>query len=131
MFNTKSTLQNAVRQAGRYAITGQCIGGAVMHRIEVRLDHPKVENTSDGYINSSNAGDVSITCANAGGGCVNVGCVGPAGGPGDLIAITVTYPYPFITGPIAKFFRGGSYTITVAPLLRMNSFRRAKVREGV
>ena len=28
MFNNKLTLQNAVRQAGRYAITGNCIQGA-------------------------------------------------------------------------------------------------------
>ncbi len=27
MFSTKVTIQNAVRQAGRYAITGQCIQG--------------------------------------------------------------------------------------------------------
>ena len=28
LFNHKLTLQNAVRQAGRYAITGQCHSGA-------------------------------------------------------------------------------------------------------
>ena len=73
MFNTKSTLQNAVRQAGRYAITGQCIGG-VGTCTESRYNSiiTKVENTSDGYITTSNAGDISITCADAGGGCVNV-----------------------------------------------------------
>ena len=125
MFNTKSTLQNAVRQAGRYAITGQCIGG-VGSCTETRYNSilTKVQNTSEGYINSGNvASDVSITCTDAGGGCINgSGAADPAGGPGDLITITVTYPYPFLSGRIAKFFGGGSYTITVSSSFKNEQF---------
>ncbi|MFZ0313820.1 MAG: TadE/TadG family type IV pilus assembly protein [Candidatus Korobacteraceae bacterium] len=125
LFNTKSTLQNAVRQAGRYAITGQCIGGAGTCT-ESRYNSilTKVENTSDGYINSGNvATDVSVTCADGGSGCLNSsGTADPAGGPGDLITITVTYPYAFVTGPIAKFFGGGTYTITVSSSFKNEAF---------
>jgi Flp pilus assembly protein TadG len=119
MFNTKSTLQNAVRQAGRYAITGQCIGG-VGACTESRYNSilAIVEGTSDGYINSSNvASDVSLTCTNAGGGCPN-----GAGGPADLVTITVTYPYPFLTGPMHKLWPGGSYTITVSSSFKNEQF---------
>jgi len=119
MFNTKSTLQNAVRQAGRYAITGQCIGG-VGSCTESRYNSiiTKLEGTSDGYINGSNvASDVSITCTDAGGGCPD-----GAGGPGDLITIIVTYPYPFVTGTFAKFFSGGTYTITVSSSFKNEAF---------
>jgi len=119
MFNTKSTLQNAVRQAGRYAVTGQCIGGAGTCT-ESRYNSiiTKLEGASDGYINSSNAAnDVTITCTNAGGGCPD-----GAGGPADLVTITVTYPYPFVTGPIAKFFSGGAYTIKVSSSYKNEQF---------
>ncbi|MGD0930655.1 MAG: TadE family protein [Candidatus Korobacteraceae bacterium] len=119
MFNTKSTLQNAVRQAGRYAVTGQCIGG-VGTCTESRYNSiiTKLEGTSEGYITTSNAGtDVSITCTDAGGGCPD-----GAGGPEDIVTITVSYPYPFLTGPIAKFFSGGTYTITVSSSFKNEQF---------
>jgi hypothetical protein len=111
MFSTKVTLQNAVRQAGRYAITGQCVGG-VGSCTESRYNSiiSVIEGASDGLINSNNLSDVSITCSNISGGCPVQS--GGAGGPGDLITITITYPYHFLTGPISRFFKSG-YTITV------------------
>jgi Flp pilus assembly protein TadG len=108
----KVTLQNAARQAGRYAITGQCLlnssGACSMSRY---LSIQQVlENASIGIINSSNiASDVTIICINEGGGCPT-----SAGGPGDLVTITVTYKYSFMTAPIARLFPGGTYTIVVS-----------------
>lgn len=111
MFSNKMTLQNAVRQAGRYAITGQCIesnGSCSETRYNSILQ--TLETTSTGLINSGNvANDVSITCTNQGGGCPN-----GAGGPGDVITIKVTYPYPFVTPVIAPLFPNHSYTIKVS-----------------
>jgi Flp pilus assembly protein TadG len=109
MYSTKVTLQNAVRQAGRYAITGQCVESAGSCS-ETRYNSiiANLQGASDGIINSGNVGDISITCTNLGGGCPS-----GAGGPGDLVVITVTYPYKFLTGPISKFFPSG-YTITVS-----------------
>jgi len=108
---TKVTLQNAVRQAGRYAITGQCITGSSGSCSESRYNSivQTLQTGSTGLLNSSNTGDISITCTNAGGGCPS-----GAGGPGDLVVITVTYPYHFLTGPAAAFFPNKSYTITVS-----------------
>ncbi len=110
MYSTKVTLQNAVRQAGRYAITGQCTEGSDC-TAEDRYNSviATLEGASDGLINSSNIGDVTIACTNGGGGCP----VGGSGGPNDLVVITVTYQYRFVTGPISRLFPNG-YTITVA-----------------
>jgi Flp pilus assembly protein TadG len=113
MFNHKLTLQNAVRQAGRYAITGQCIVGSNgtcgMSRFQSIITI--LENASVGLINSSNeASDVFITCTPGGPG----GCPNQAGGPGDLVTIRVTYPHHFITPLIAPFFRNQPLTINVS-----------------
>ena len=110
LFATKLTLQNAVRQAGRYAITGQCITGLNGTCSVTRYNSvvQTLQNTSIGYLNSSNTTDVSITCTNGGGGCPN-----SAGGPGDMVTISVSYPYRFLSPLLAAFFPNRSYTVTV------------------
>jgi Flp pilus assembly protein TadG len=105
MFSTKVTIQNAVRQAGRYAITGQCIqgsNGCSENRYQSILT--TAENASLGILTAS---DITITCTNNGGGCPSL-----AGGPGDIVTIKATYPYHFMTGPIGAFFTNGMYTLT-------------------
>lgn len=119
MFSNKLTLQNAVRQAGRYAITGQCFqnnGSCTLTRYNSILQ--TLENYSLGLINSNNvSSDVAITCTNQGGGCPN-----PGGGPGDIITITVTYPYQFVTPVIAPLFPSHSYTIKVSAAFTNEAF---------
>jgi hypothetical protein len=112
LFNHKLTLQNAVRQAGRYAITGQCQlgsnGTCSLTRYQSII--ATLESASAGLLNSSNVGtDVTITCTNNGGGCPN-----PGGGPKDLITIRVAYPHNFITPLIAPFFHNRPLTINVS-----------------
>ena len=113
MFNRKVTLQNAVRQAGRYAITGQCIAGAngtcSLNRYNSIIS--TLEASSAGLLNSSNVGtDVTITCIVDGGG----GCPNPAGGPQDVVTIQVAYPYNFMTPLIAPFFKNKPLTLNVS-----------------
>jgi len=112
MMSTKLTLQNAVRQAGRYAITGQCVTGADGSCSASRYNSviQTLQSYSLGLINSSNTSTyVTLSCTNQGGGCPN-----NAGGPGDVVTISVAYPYPFITPLIAPFFPSNSYTIRVS-----------------
>jgi Flp pilus assembly protein TadG len=112
MFSSKLTLQNAVRQAGRYAITGQCITGSNGTCSITRYNSvlQTLETYSGGLLNSANVGaDVTLSCTNQGGGCPN-----SAGGPGDLVTISVSYPYPFVTPVIAPFFPSHKYTIKVS-----------------
>ena len=115
LFSTKLTLQNAVRQAGRYAITGQCITGSNGNCTSTRFNSivQTLQTASLGTLNSSNCTGSNaickITCTNDGGGCPN-----QAGGPGDIVTITVTYPYSLITAPVSRLFPGGAYMITVS-----------------
>ncbi len=111
LFCTKLTLQNAVRQAGRYAITGQCITGSNGSCSETRYNSviTTLLTTSDGFLNASNAGDITISCTNEGGGCPN-----NTGGPGDLVTISVAYPYGFISPLMGAFFTSHAYTIKVS-----------------
>jgi hypothetical protein len=109
LFNHKLTLQNAVRQAGRYAITGQCLDGSNGTCSRYNGIISTLEAASDGFINPGNVNSVvTISCINEGGGCPN-----PAGGPQDLVTIQVAYPYNFITPLIAPFFRNQPLTINV------------------
>jgi len=123
LFYTKLTLQNAVRQAGRYAITGQCVpninGSCKLDRYNSIIQ--TLQTASNGLLNSSNSNDISITCTANGGGCPN-----QAGGPGDIITITVTYTYTFMTAPIAKFFTGGKYVFTVSVAFNNEPFPPAQ-----
>jgi Flp pilus assembly protein TadG len=108
LVSTRVTLQDAVRQGGRYAITGECITGSDGTCSQTRYNSilQTVENASLGRLNSS---QISITCQDEGGGCPN-----GAGGPGDIVTITVTYPYHFMTGPIGAFFPNKLYTLKVS-----------------
>ena len=119
LFSQKLTLQNAVRQAGRYAITGQCVTGSNGSCSVTRYNSvvQTLQNTSLGYLNTSNTGDVSMTCTNEGGGCPN-----SAGGPGDLVTISVSYPYTFLSPMLAAFFPSHAYTIKVGASFTNESF---------
>ncbi len=107
LFFVKLTLQNAARQGGRYAITGQAISGQSRYNSILKT----VEDTSLGLATSSN----TAICS-ASGGCSN------AGGPSDTVTITVTYNYGFLTSLIAHYFNGGSYTIKVSSSFKNEAF---------
>ena len=116
LFSTKVTLQNAVRQGGRYAITGQCITGSGGSCSLTRYNSI-MQTVQDAALGRLNSSQISITCQDYGGGCPN-----GAGGPGDIVTITVTYPYHFMTGLIGAFFPGQSYTITVSSSFKNEIF---------
>ena len=110
LYSTKLTLQNAVRQAGRYAITGQCINsGGACTQSRYNSIVSTLQDTSVGLLTTTNTSYVTISCTNEGGGCPN-----NAGGPGDVVTISVSYPYTFITPLIGAFFPRSSYTISVS-----------------
>ena len=115
LISTKVTLQNAVRQAGRYAITGQCItgsdGSCSLSRYNSIMQ--VVENTSLGVAAAS---EIQIRCTDNGGGCPT-----NAGGPGDVVTITVTHPYHYLSGPIGALLHN-SITLTVSSAFTNEAF---------
>ena len=99
LFFVRLTLQNAVRQGGRYAITGQAMQTQTRYASILQT----AQNHSLGFATSSNTTICSVLS----------GC-GSGGGPGDTVTITIKYPYQFIEPLVALFFTNGSYTITVS-----------------
>jgi len=121
LFYAKLTLQNAVRTAGRYAITGNCDSGNCFdngnnsNRLQTILD--TVQTDSFG-LNPT----VSVHCVGSCLGSYGSG-TNNAGGPGDTVQIIATYVFhPIITG---KFFTGGIYTITVSSSYKNELFSPA------
>jgi hypothetical protein len=121
LFFAKVTLQNAVRQAGRYAITGNCGSGNCFGTGGNRL--PTIIQTVSDYSFFLNP-TVTVACVSgtcpgyAGGGTGNPGS--NAGGPDDFVKITATYVWnPFL---ISQFFTGGSYTLTVSSTFQNEAF---------
>lgn len=106
-FYVKLTLQNAVRQAGRYAITGQVMSGVNRYNSILQT----AENYSLGIASAAD-----ITICSASGGC------GSAGGPSEAITITISHAYRFLTPSISAFFKNGTYTITVSSSFNSEPF---------
>jgi len=109
VFYLQMTLQNAVQQAGRFAITGN------------HLADPKKPGTNLSRVNSIIAtaqqaapglsfSNISISSKNAKGTVTN----NSAGNPGDMVTVSLTTTAPLVTPMIARFFPGGGYTFTVS-----------------
>jgi len=107
LYFNKLTLQNAVRQAGRYAITGQAMPSQTRYASILQT----VQTYSLGRATSSN----TTIC----GAVLGCGC---GGGPGETVTITVTYQYQFITPLVAKFISGGAYAMTVSSSFKNEPF---------
>lgn len=113
LFYVELTLQNAVRQAGRYAITGNHMAdpqhpGNTLSRVSSII---QVAQDAAGGLDVS-----AIQVSSLGGGA------GSAGGPGDTVTISLTTNLKLMTGLIAQFFKDGTYTFTVSVTFRNESF---------
>ncbi len=108
LFYEQETLQYAMRQAGRFAVTGQNSGtNRVTAIIQV------AENAAAGLINSGNINSIVITS----GGVTNF-----AGNPSQEMTITMVSNLKLITPGIAAFFPNGTYTFTNSVTFRNEPF---------
>jgi len=107
------TLQNAVRQAGRYAMTGNHLPdpnnpGHTLSRTasitQVAQEAAMGLDVSNIHISSANGGDNN------------------AGGPGDTVTISLTANLPLMTALIGQYFANGIYTTTVSASFRNEPF---------
>lgn len=124
-FFAKLTMQNAVRQAGRYAITGNCgSGGNCFNKGSQNGNRlPIILQTVSDFSFFLNP-TVTVTCVSgacpgyAGGGGNN------AGGPGDVVQVTAQYTWnPFVvTRFIPTMFPGGHYTFSVSSIFKNEPF---------
>jgi Flp pilus assembly protein TadG len=113
IFCVEMTLQNAVREAGRYAITGNHLpdpehAGKNLSRVasitEIAQKAALGIDASGIQISSLSGGSRS------------------AGGPGDTVTISLTTHLPLMTPVMAQFFPNGSYTGTVSVSFRNEPF---------
>ena len=123
LYYSRVTLQNAVRQGARYAITGNCSSGTCFDpnngsgdRLNTIIN--RVVYYSNGLITNSN---VTVRCVQ--GTCPTYSGFGTnnAGGPGDVVQVSATYTFhPII---LYRFFSGGSYTYTVSATFKNEIFQ--------
>jgi Flp pilus assembly protein TadG len=125
MFYVNLTMQHAVREGTRYAVTGQI--GASANRRAALIQ--KIRDSSVGLydknlhvpkdpaikvINPSN-----VTFPNYTSGTVQQG---NPGNPNDIIVVSLTYSWPLVTPILKRFFLNGQYTFTVKSTMKNESF---------
>jgi Flp pilus assembly protein TadG len=112
LFYVEMTLQNAVRQAGRFAATGNhtTSNGNTLSRVasivQVAQDAAPTLNLS--------AANIQISSLSGG--------TGNAGGPDDTVTISISEKLQLMTPLIARFFPGGIYSFTVSSTFRNEPF---------
>ena len=103
--STYLTLQNALRQAGRFAVTGQ--KGSESTREASIIQVAK---------QTSGLNDLTVIVSSQNGGITN------AGAGGDTVTIRVDYPLQLITPLIGQFFSNGWYTISASTTFKNEPF---------
>ncbi len=116
LFFTQMTLENAVRQAGRFAVTGNHLPdpnnpSQNLSRVASIMQVAQQQAVGLGISN--------IQISSLGGGSTGPG---RAGGPGDTETITLTTNLHLITPLIGHFFPKGVYTFTVSVTFKNEPF---------
>jgi Flp pilus assembly protein TadG len=114
------TMQHAVREGARYAVTGQTNldpNASAPQRYRAVLE--KIHDTSLGVFDMSNA--QVTTWVN---GSSQPNGAGMFGNAGDIVVIQVTCNWPLLTPVVAAFYQatGGKYKFSVAATMRNEAF---------
>jgi Flp pilus assembly protein TadG len=114
LFFVQMSLQQAVREAGRFASTGN------------HLSDPKHPGTSLSRVNSIIAEAEQATLMGASISSAQVsslaGGTGSAGGPGDTVTVSLTTNLKLMTPVIGRFFPNGTYTFTSTATFKNEPF---------
>ena len=113
LFYAEMTLQNAVREAGRYAVTGNHLPDPQHSGRNLSRVNSIVQVAQQAALGLSVSG---IQISSAGGGS------GSAGGPGDTVTISLTTTLQLMTPIVAQFFPHGTYTFTVSVSFKNEPF---------
>ena len=113
LFYVELTLQNAVRQAGRFAITGNHLAnpqnpGTSMSRVQ------SITQIAQNAALGLSVSQISISSIQGG--------TGNAGGPQDTCTISLTENLKMLTPLIGAFFRNNTYTFTVSAAFKNEPF---------
>jgi hypothetical protein len=126
MHYARSSLQHAVSQATRFAITGSSVadpmssGKKLSREASILYLVKKISGISD-----FEKDDIKIYVVKSNGALV----AGP-GGPGEVIMVRATYRIGLITPGLAKLFPEGEYTFTCSTRFRNEEFTNAALDVG-
>jgi Flp pilus assembly protein TadG len=120
MFYVKITMQNAVREGARYAITGRTDAGpnqraavttTIINKSNGLYDkHPTVLTFSTVNVQTQALTTLPTAPGVAGSNTVGTG--------GQIIVVQLTYSWPLLTPFLRPFFTNGTYTFTVSSTMR-------------
>ncbi len=114
VFYTEMTVQNALRQAGRFATTGNHLAdpnNAGQNLSRVNSIIATAQQAAPGF--NFNSINISSTAGGA----------GSAGGPGDIVTISISSGVKMLTPVIAPFFPpNGTYNYTVSVTFKNEPF---------
>ncbi len=110
------TLQHAVREAGRFAVTGNV-------RPDTSGDHRRLDSVIQTAVFWAepfqlSSADIQVSS--------RLGGSGSAGRPGDVVTISIRYPIHFLTPMIGRLFRDGRYVVDVSTTFRNEFFPRER-----
>jgi hypothetical protein len=118
LFFVQMTLQNAVRQAGRFAVTGNHLPDPSDPTRNLSRVDSIIRTARKAAIGLDISG-IQISSANGG--------TGSAGGPGDIVTISITTNLKLVTPLIARFFgRSGVYPFAVSVSFKNEPFSPSK-----
>ena len=107
------TLQNAVRTAGRYAMTGNHLPDP-NHAGHTLSRTASITQVAQQAAMGLDVANIQISSAQGG--------ANSAGGPGDTVTISLTANLPLMTALVGQYFANGRYTTTVSASFRNEPF---------
>lgn len=123
LFFTNLTMQHAVREGTRYAVTGNTGLAANQASATARCDAAieKIREQSMGYYDNLNS-DVQFGTVDANGNITNIGG-GGCYNAGDIIVIRVTATAPLMTPWLQAAFGGQGYQFRVSTTMKNEEFQ--------
>jgi Flp pilus assembly protein TadG len=117
LFFTQVTLQHALREAGRYAVTGQKKTGT---NPDTGNAYTRVESIKQ--IAAKEAAGLNVSGIHISSVVGGVSSNNFAGGPGSVVVVSLETQLRFITPLIGRFFPGGVYDFTVSTTFKNEPF---------
>lgn len=123
LFFVNLTMQHAVREGARYAVTGRVDldpspQGSAQDRCDAAI--AEIRNQSMGFYDLVSADVVFQTVNDAGG--LDPVSVNSCAGANQIIVITVNCTLPLLTPFLKPFFTGGNYVFSVSTTMKNEAF---------
>ena len=125
LFWANLTMQHAVREGARYAVTGQSnLDPDTAQQYRYRAVIQQIKNNSMGIYDRVNP--TLVVTVNSGTpqtyGDPTAYSTSMFGGPGDVVVLQLNCTWPVMTPLIQPFFSGGVYRFSVAATMRNETF---------